>query len=174
MRPIFCGKVACLIALAAGLAGAGVARAEEAKSVTQYGVTWTFDQPRTVGKFVTGDWWVVGPVNVVSVSPLPGVAPETDKTKVIKNQFGDASFQDDKRMRNGSMIAEKPNPSQGYDSRIINYAAELSVKFPCALKVNQSLISSVSNEDINARNFVENMMWKEEQTGSLRSRARRY
>ena len=36
-------------------------------SVTQDGVTWTFDQPRQTGRFVMGDWWVVGPVTVVSV-----------------------------------------------------------------------------------------------------------
>ena len=34
------------------------------RQVTQYGITWTFDRPVQAGQFVTGDWWVVGPVTV--------------------------------------------------------------------------------------------------------------
>ena len=49
--------------------------AERARTITQYGITWTFDKPHTVGKFVTGDYWVLGPVTVVSVSPAPQPAP---------------------------------------------------------------------------------------------------
>lgn len=40
-----------------------------ASSITQHGITWTFDQPRQVGQFVTGDWWVKGPLTITSVSP---------------------------------------------------------------------------------------------------------
>lgn len=45
-----------------------------ASSVTQYGVTWTFDQPYQVGHFVGGDWWVVpntpgGAVTITSITP---------------------------------------------------------------------------------------------------------
>ena len=35
--------------------------AAEASSVTQYGITWTFDKAYPVGQFVTGDWWVGRP-----------------------------------------------------------------------------------------------------------------
>jgi hypothetical protein len=38
-------------------------------SVSQYGITWTFSQPATVGKFANGDWWVVGPVAITSITP---------------------------------------------------------------------------------------------------------
>ena len=31
-----------------------------ASSVTQWGITWTFNADYEVGQFVTGDWWVVG------------------------------------------------------------------------------------------------------------------
>lgn len=38
-------------------------------SVTQYGVTWTFDKAYTVGKYANGDWWVKGPVTLTSITP---------------------------------------------------------------------------------------------------------
>ena len=33
-------------------------------SVSQWGITWTFDKPARVGQFVNGDFYVVGPVTV--------------------------------------------------------------------------------------------------------------
>jgi hypothetical protein len=38
-------------------------------SVSQYGITWTFDKPARVGQFVNGDYYVLGPVTVASVDP---------------------------------------------------------------------------------------------------------
>src|SRR5438270_6090871 len=34
------------------------------KSLSQYGMTWIFDQPTRAGQFVNGDWYVVGPVTI--------------------------------------------------------------------------------------------------------------
>lgn len=45
-----------------------------ASSVTQHGITWTFSTARPVGQFVNGDYWVVGPVTINSVSPAPSGA----------------------------------------------------------------------------------------------------
>ena len=49
--------------------------------VTQYGFTWEFDAQYQVGQFINGDWWVVGPVTIVSITPawtedtdIPGIA----------------------------------------------------------------------------------------------------
>jgi hypothetical protein len=39
-------------------------------SITQYGVTWTFT-PTTCGQFANGDWWVLEPVTIQTVSPTP-------------------------------------------------------------------------------------------------------
>ena len=71
------------------------------KSITQHGITWTFDRDCPAGQFVNGDWWVVGPVQVVSVSPSPGPVSK-DLTEVKKNQFGDSAIAPDTRMRNGT------------------------------------------------------------------------
>ena len=41
-------------------------------SLTDHGVTWTFSEPVQAGQFISGDYWVVGPVNVTAIDPLPG------------------------------------------------------------------------------------------------------
>ena len=101
---------------------------------------------------MTGDWWVIGPVTVVSVSPSPGPAPATEPATDAKSRYGAVSLVDDKRYRNGSMIVLGPDKDgtfahQGYDSRANNYEPELSVAYPCHLPVNQSLISTISGEN---------------------------
>ncbi|GAH69347.1 unnamed protein product, partial [marine sediment metagenome] len=132
---------------------------DERSKVSQYGIRWTFSEPRRVGRFVNGDWWVVGPATVVSVTPKPGPAPEDEVTEIKRNQFGDAAHQDDRRMRNGSMIVIKSSGRQGYDSRVKSYDPGLSVQFPRPLKPGQSLISSVSHTSLPNNNFSHKIMW---------------
>jgi hypothetical protein len=149
----------------AGALAAGFA--DQAQRVTQYGITWTFDKPYTVGQFVTGDYWVLGPVTITSVSPTPGPAPAGTGTGAVKSRYGAAAMKDDSRMRNGSMIVLKPDKSQGYDSRLVNYDPSLSVAFPCTLPTNQSLISTISNETFPVPVLLHDIMWKSEAQGSL-------
>ena len=98
-----------------------VAQAQKVKvtkrsSLSQYGITWTFDKPAITGQFITGDWWVVGPVRIVSIRPVPG--PTTAEQLNIKiNRWNDTSLKLDTTMRNGSMIVLKAGRRQGYDSR---------------------------------------------------------
>jgi hypothetical protein len=40
-----------------------------AKSVSQFGITWTFDKEYQVGQFANGDNWIVGPVNIINIDP---------------------------------------------------------------------------------------------------------
>src|SRR5688572_21548862 len=40
-------------------------------SVSKDGISWTFSRSAPVGKFVTGDFYVVGPVTVTAISPPP-------------------------------------------------------------------------------------------------------
>jgi hypothetical protein len=92
-------------------------------SVSQYGITWTFDKECEVGNFVTGDWYVVGPVIIQSITPSPTGT------------------------RNGSVV----NPvggSQGYDSRGGNWVASKQAVLPLAFQPGQSLVSAISNPDI--------------------------
>jgi hypothetical protein len=96
--------------------------AEPVGSITQYGITWTFDKPYESGQFASGDYWVVGPAVVTSVSPAPTGT------------------------RNGSCV----NPiggRQGYDDRGGQYATDDNVTFPHTLAVDESLVSSVSKPE---------------------------
>ena len=78
----------------------------------QYGITWTFDRPVKAGQFVTGDWWVEGPVRIVKITPEPGpVAGEAMEFKV--NRWNDTSLKNDTSMRNGSMIVDPVQPMEG-------------------------------------------------------------
>src|ERR1035437_3947073 len=51
------------------------ARADDAlplqNSVSQYGITWTFDKTTPVGQFITGDYYVVGAVTITTIDPAP-------------------------------------------------------------------------------------------------------
>jgi len=145
--------------LALALLCSGKLLATDAQSVTQYGITWNFDKAYPVGQFVNGDYWVVGPVTVVSVTPAPGPAPADEAATSAKSRYGATSLVDNKDMRNGSMIVTKATPGpksptgfdlQGYDSRPANYDADLSVKFPCQLEASRSLISTISSEAYDA------------------------
>jgi MYXO-CTERM domain-containing protein len=108
--------------LLASASFAATLSAAPVSSITQYGVTWTFDKEYESGQFASGDHWVVGPVVVVSVSPAPTGT------------------------RNGSAV----NPMggrQGYDDRGGQYATDDLVTFPYTLAVDESLVSSVSKPE---------------------------
>ena len=100
--------------------GGGAPPVEMADSVTQFGITWTFDAPVPVGQFANGDFWVAGPVTVVAVSPAPVDG------------------------RNGSVV-NPPLGSQGYDERGGEYDAGVRATFPLALGGTSSLVSSISH-----------------------------
>ncbi|HUV41464.1 MAG TPA: hypothetical protein VMW23_06740 [Sedimentisphaerales bacterium] len=121
------------------------ADSQTAGQVSRFGITWTFDRQYPVGQFVNGDWWVIGPVTIVSVEPAPGPAPPDEQRKDYINQFGDSCLQDDKSMRNGSMVVTKWGRYQGYDSGAKTYRHSESIGFPYRLDTNRSLISTISH-----------------------------
>ncbi|MBW2454021.1 MAG: hypothetical protein JRI68_05910 [Deltaproteobacteria bacterium] len=43
--------------------------ATTASSIEQYGITWQLDGDHCVGTFANGDWWVLGPVTIPSITP---------------------------------------------------------------------------------------------------------
>jgi hypothetical protein len=73
--------------------------AQTAASITQYGITWTFDKPYQTGQFASGDYWVVGPVKIIGITPGSTVLPSG-------------------RVVSGSMLNPAPSWEQGYDSLI--------------------------------------------------------
>jgi len=45
------------------------------ESVSEYGITWTFEKPTRVAQFINGDWYVVDPccrINRIPGKPLAG------------------------------------------------------------------------------------------------------
>lgn len=100
-----------------------------ATSVSQNGVTWYFKGDKTVGRFVNGEWWVVGPVTITSITPVdPSPGDATDI--------------------HGSMV----NPTkdqQGLDSRSKGdrYVESLNVarRLPIILQPGSSLMSGISH-----------------------------
>jgi hypothetical protein len=50
------------------------------ESVSQYGITWTFDKPARVGQFINGDWYVVGDVTIKMIDPKPLFGAEVKET----------------------------------------------------------------------------------------------
>lgn len=102
-------------------------------SISQFGITWTFDTAYQAGQFANGDWWVLGPVNIISINP-----PSTTVSG---------------RTRNGSMINPDPRTeNHGYDSGAgaafyvasLNVGRNISAANPLVLLPKKSLISTIS------------------------------
>ncbi len=95
--------------------------------VSQYGITWTFDREYLSGQFVSGDFWVIGPVTVLAVNPRPSTA--------------------DGIHRNGSMINPR-NGAQSYDSGAgyfgHPYDDGSGVRYPASIETASSLVSAIS------------------------------
>jgi len=106
---------------------AGMAELPMKDSVSRHGITWTFDKKVTVGRFVTGDWYVVGPVTVVGISPKPVV--------------GDNA-------RNGSVLNMGVQDKLGIDSRLPRgrFDKSIAASLPIAMKPGDSLLSTISVE----------------------------
>jgi hypothetical protein len=60
-------------------------------SVTQYGITWKFDKSARIGQFINGDYYVVGPVTVIEITPNPLLGrevPSEELDKIEKERAG--------------------------------------------------------------------------------------
>ena len=106
--------------------------------ISQFGITYHFQQPVQAGQFVNGDWFVVGPATLVDITP-----PCTTLNG---------------RVLHGAMINPDPSTRQhGYDSYMygggapqlyipsLNVAANLSASNPLVLQPNQALVKSISH-----------------------------
>ena len=98
-----------------------------ADTVSIDGITWKFSERVPVGRFVNGDWYVVGNVTVNSVHP----APTTERNGSVLNLPVDQGI-------------------SGFDSRVSSnrFRANLRADFPCAMEPGDALISSISLDTI--------------------------
>ena len=142
------GAICTLTLLAAACGGGGGADSPApttppaaATSIEQFGITWELDRTYETGQFANGDWWVVGPVQIIRITP----------------ESVDVSG----RIMHGSMV--NPDPAQGslqgYDSAMygpfangagqtfdngMNVAWGVSPAQPLVLQPGSSLVSTIS------------------------------
>ncbi len=107
---------------------------EEASKLAQYGITWEFEKPAKTGKYMTGDFWVLGPVTVKNITPAqtPG--------------------------RNGSVVNPPAGNKQAYDDRFSSIETSLRVNLPLELKPGQSLVSTISVDKVGEENKTPDTM----------------
>jgi hypothetical protein len=112
------------------------------ESVTQYGITWTFAQPVHVGRFVNGDYYVVGPVTVKALDPKPLYGKDIPEAELDDR---DKSHPESQRLRHGFMLNPPAQEKVAYDSGVRNYFdPSLIQKLPVTMKVGDSLVSTIS------------------------------
>ena len=111
-------------------------------SVSQYGITWTFENPARVGQFVNGDWYVVGAVTVKSIDPKPLYGGEIPASEL---DHLDLERKVEQRVRNGFMVNPPARMKVAYDSGVRNYFdPSLIQKLPISIKPGDSLVSTIS------------------------------
>lgn len=107
----------------------------KAQTLKQFGITWQFADYYTVGRFANNDFWVVGPVVIIGITP---------KSTLV----GD-------RIMHGSMVNPSPsNTKQGYDNQMpvntydpaLNVALDISAQNTLTLQPHSSLVSTISIE----------------------------
>lgn len=138
------GIVACsALAVDSSPVTAQLNQLPQLKTVSQYGITWTFVEPARVGQFVNGDYYVVGPVTVTNIDPRPLIGaevPESELAEAEKKRIPSGKF-----IRNGSMLNPPAKQVVAYDTGIRNYSKpELVAVPPLILNPGDCLVSSIS------------------------------
>jgi hypothetical protein len=112
-------------------------KVEADSSVEQYGIRWNFGEEKVAGRFANGDWWVVGPLTITSISPAP-VCSITDG-------------------RNGTMVNPRFSNEQGYDSRAAGYNISLCRQPGASLAVNpgDSVVSTISLAERTGKTYLQ-------------------
>jgi hypothetical protein len=103
-----------------------------ASSVTQDGITWNFSTAKTVGQFVNGEYWVVGPVTITSITPSFNTTTKANGWQVNPPLVGNAEPAD---MRIGG---------QSFDGDGEAYHPEMMPSFPYTATAGQSIVKAVS------------------------------
>jgi len=111
-------------------------------SVSEFGMTWTFDKPAPVGQFINGDWYVVGPVAVIAIDPKPLYGAEIPRNQLDQR---DNDHPEAQRVRNGFMLNPPARMKVAYDSGVRNwFDPSLIQKLPADLKPGDAMVSSIS------------------------------
>lgn len=111
-------------------------------SVSQYGITWTFDQAYPVGQYINGDYFVVGPITLTDISPGWTSGPWGFRNGTMINANTGAQGLD--------AYQDPTYGSIGYDSAL---NIEDGVGLPVAVGSENSIISAIGvpEESTNVR-----------------------
>lgn len=113
------------------------------RSVSQHGITWTFDRDVLVGRFINGDFYVVGPTTIVALDPQPLVGPEVPESELGTREK--ARVRNQTWVRNGSMRNPPARREVAYDSGVRNYfKPDLLAVPPIRLQPGDRLVSTIS------------------------------
>lgn len=95
-------------------------------SLNVHGITWTFSHSVPVGRFVNGDFYVVGACTVSTITPAPTKSPA----------------------RNGTVLNLPPgDQGTGFDDRSANYRPNFRAYPPIFLVPGDALVSTISISD---------------------------
>jgi hypothetical protein len=92
----------------------------EGPSIDQHGVSFIFDQEPTYGSFANGDYWVLGPVTLIGMTP----------------QFHGE--------HHGWEVNPADEEAQGFETRIASFDASRVPAFPFTAEPGQSIVKAVS------------------------------
>lgn len=125
-----------------------------ATSVTQFGITWTFDTNYTVGQYANGDYYVVAPsgLTIVDIDPASEIVASRENCDV--NGTGLGTYSTNSTI-NGSMVNPiTSNGKHGFDSSCTGYqlsynaglpaGSTLDAGNPLILAAGSSLVTSTS------------------------------
>ncbi|WP_309400808.1 hypothetical protein [Cerasicoccus maritimus] len=91
-------------------------------TITANGITWKLSKPAETGTFVTGDPWVIGPVEVISITNSKNSPQYTPR-----------------KGQNGSMVnplaGDTDREKQGYDDALSSYDESLNASLPNGMPV---------------------------------------
>jgi len=107
------------------------AGSSKVSSISKDGVTWKFSEPVDFGQFVNGDYYVIGPVTVTSISPEPEKAAPYMNGFVLNLPTASGHSAFDSRLNDGE------DQTGWFDASARIYA-------PLTLKAGDSLVSSIS------------------------------
>jgi hypothetical protein len=118
-------------------------------SISEYGITWTFEKPAHVGQFINGDWYVVGEVTVKTIDPKPLWGDEVKDLILNRQDIREYKYPG-KMARNGSEL-NPPSKAKtcGFDSRVPSdrYDPELFAHLPINMTPGDSLVSTISRDN---------------------------
>jgi hypothetical protein len=108
-----------------------------AGSVTQYGITWTFDTDYTVGQFANGDYYVVDPGGGVSITNISNNFHNGLDLSTVDYDGSDVDC---------DWTSEITKPDHGLDNRSAYYSSDQNINksLPYTLTGGKSLLSAIS------------------------------